>query len=138
MLRGFDFAQKFCQCLFRQIRKMITPAQTTAAPRTKKRGHRLENPPDCSAGADGPDSSRSSGKLLSGSLTLASEEGSSETALLSSGMEDSSDWEESVGSEAGFETGWLLVTEEALGWLLGVVGVWEEVLLLLKSRLLSG
>ena len=84
---------------------MITPAQTTAAPRTKKRGHRLENPPDCSAGADGPDSSLSSGKLLSGSLTLASEEGSSETALLSSGMEDSSDWEESVGSEAGFETG---------------------------------
>ena len=114
MLRGFDFAQKFCQCLFRQIRKMITPAQTTAAPRTKKRGHRLENPPDCSAGADGPDSSLSSGELLSGSLTLTSEEGASETALLSSGMEDSSGWEESVGSEAGFETGWLLVTEEAL------------------------
>ena len=117
---------------------MTTPAQITAAPRTKKRGHRLENPPDCSAGADGSDSSLSSGKLLSGLLTLTSEEGASETALLSSGMEDSSGWEESVGSEAGFETGWLLVTEEALGWLLGVVGVWEEVLLLLEGRLLSG
>ena len=102
---------------------MTTPAQITAAPRTKKRGHRLENPPDCSAGADGSDSSLSSGKLLSGSLTLTSEEGASETALLSSNMEDSSGWEESVGSEAGFETGWLLVPEEALGWLLDVVGV---------------
>lgn len=29
---------------------MTTPAQITAAPRIKKRGHRLENPPDCSAG----------------------------------------------------------------------------------------
>ena len=93
---------------------MTTPAQITAAPRTKKSGHRLEKLPDCSAGADGSDSSLSSGKLLSGSLTLASEEGSSETALLSSGIEDSSDWEESIGSEAGSETGWLLVTEEAL------------------------
>ena len=93
---------------------MTTPAQITAAPRARKTGHRLENPPDCSAGADGSDNSLSSGKLLPGSLTLASEEGASETALLSSGTEDSSGWEESVGSEAGSETGWLLVTEEVL------------------------
>ena len=84
---------------------MTAPAQSTTAPRARKRGHRLENPPDCSAGADGSDSSLSSVELLSGSLTLTSEENSSEEALLSSGTEDSSGWEEADGSEAGFETG---------------------------------
>ena len=90
---------------------MIAATQITAAPKSRNMGQSLKAPSDCSPGAAaGFEVLFSSDSLFSGSLILASEEGSSETALLSSDMEDSSGWEDD-----GSEVGWLLVPEETLG-----------------------